>query len=411
MPHFVCGTFFLLMKELKITDYNYNLPEVKIAKYPLKNRSSSKLLIYKDGIIKNKLFSEIDMTIPENNLLLMNNTKVIYARLKFKKITGANIEIFCLNPFEPAEYNLAFEAKKTSTWQCIVGNLKKWKSGKIFLEYEYNKQSYKLEAERLKTIDDKHIINFEWDSNLTFGEILNIVGSIPIPPYLNRSSEENDKNTYQTVYSKEKGSVAAPTAGLHFTDSVFKKLTKKNIFTDEITLHVGAGTFKPVKSESVSDHDMHSEYFIVKKSTIINIINNLGNITSVGTTTLRTLESIYWVGVKLFYNMSDYNVIKQWEVYNLKTISIKKSLKTILNYLEKNDREEIEANTQIIIVPGYKFKIVDILITNFHQPKSTLLLLVAAFIGNDWMRVYDYALNNEFRFLSYGDSSILFRKD
>lgn len=402
--------FFVLMKDIKISEYNYELPNNRIAKYPLKERDKSKSLLYKNGTISEEKFSNIHSFLPENSLLLMNNTKVIFSRLNFKKITGAKIEVFCLNPHTPSEYNMAFEAKKSCEWQCIVGNLKKWKKDNIFLEYNYNETIYTLKAQKRGRFEDKQIIEFSWDTNLTFGEILSLVGQIPIPPYLNRKSEDTDKNRYQTVYSKYEGSVAAPTAGLHFTNKIFNELKNKKIELEEVTLHVGAGTFKPVKTENVSEHDMHNEFFVVKKSTIEKIIENLGAIISVGTTTLRTLESIYWIGVKLYHQMEDFSTINQWENYKLEGIDIKLSLDTIVNYLEQNDKEEIEANTQIIIVPGYEFKIVDILITNFHQPQSTLLLLVAALIGKDWKKVYDFALKNEFRFLSYGDSSLLFKK-
>lgn len=402
--------FFLLMKDIKISDYNYILPDEKIAKYPLQDRDKSKLLLFKDGNASSEKFSDITSFLPSKSLLVMNNTKVIYARLNFKKITGAKIEVFCLNPYNPAEYNLAFDAKNSCEWECIVGNLKKWKNDKIFLEYKSKEKTHKLFAQKVEKIGDKQIVKFEWNEDLTFGEILNIVGQIPIPPYLKRESEETDKDRYQTVYSKFDGSVAAPTAGLHFTEKIFEQLNNKKINIDEITLHVGAGTFKPVKTEKVQDHNMHTEYFVVKKSTLKNILDNLGSIISVGTTTLRTLESIYWLGVKLFHKINNFEYIGQWECYELEAINVELALKTIVNFLDETGKDQIEAKTQIIIVPSYKFKIVDILITNFHQPQSTLLLLVGAFIGEDWKILYEYALQNEFRFLSYGDSSLLFRK-
>ncbi|MBN2662289.1 MAG: S-adenosylmethionine:tRNA ribosyltransferase-isomerase [Bacteroidales bacterium] len=398
------------MKDIKISEYTYILPDKKIAKYPLQDRDKSKLLLYKDNVISSEKFLNLSICLPQNSLLLMNNTKVIYARLNFKKITGAKIEIFCLNPYIPTEYNLAFEAKKSCEWECIVGNFKKWKNDRIFLEFKLLNKTYKLYAEKSGKLGDKQIIKFEWDEDLTFGEILSLVGQIPIPPYLKRESEETDKDRYQTVYSKFEGSVAAPTAGLHFTQQIFEQLKNKKIKTDEVTLHVGAGTFKPIKTNSVKDHNMHTEYFVVKKSTLINILNNLGSIISVGTTTLRTLESIYWLGVKLFHQIKNFEYIGQWECYELEAINVKLALNTIIDFLNKKEIEQIEAKTQIIIVPGYKFKIVDMLITNFHQPQSTLLLLVGAFIGDDWKKVYEYALQNEFRFLSYGDSSLLFKK-
>ncbi len=399
------------MKDLKISDFTYNLSDERIAKYPLNNRDKSKQLIYKNGEISHDVFGNVYQHLPENSLLVMNNTKVIYARMNFRKQTGAKIEIFCLNPHIPAEYSLAFDAKGKSEWICIVGNLKKWKKDDLVLDFKNDDIEFSLTARKKGTFEDKQIIEFEWNNDLTFSEILDFVGQIPIPPYLHRDSEETDKQRYQTVYSKYEGSVAAPTAGLHFTEAVFDKLKNKNIRTEELTLHVGAGTFKPVKSELIAGHEMHTEFFTFTKSAIENILSNLGSIISVGTTSMRSLESIYWIGVKLHENLPDFNTIAQWEVYDLPQISVETSLQSILKYMSDNQLDIINAFTQIIIVPVYKFKIVDILITNFHQPKSTLLLLVAAFIGEDWKKVYDYALKNDFRFLSYGDSSLLFKKE
>ncbi len=395
---------------IKIADFNYNLPDNKIAKYPLKERDKSKLLVYSNEKITTDTFKNIDNYLPSDSLLVMNNTKVIYARLIFKKLTGARIEIFCLNPYLPAEYSQAFEVKKNCQWQCIIGNAKKWKKDDLSLYFNYNNKQYSLRARKKDKLKDNTIIEFSWDADISFSEVLELLGEIPIPPYLNRKSEEKDKKTYQTIYSKLEGSVAAPTAGLHFTENVFEKLKQKNILTAEVTLHVGAGTFKPVKSEEISGHEMHNEHFIISKQTIIALINNIGNITSVGTTSLRTLESLYWMGVKLHLKIDYFNKILQWEIYNMTEIPVKDSLQYILNFMEQNNTDFIDADTQIIIVPGYKFKIVNQLITNFHQPQSTLLLLVSAFIGENWRKVYDFALNNDFRFLSYGDSSLLFRK-
>ncbi len=405
--------FFSLMREIKISEYTYNLAESKIAKYPLKKRDESKLLIYKNREIFDDKFKNIEKFLQKNTLLVINNTKVIHARLNFRKKTGAKIEIFCLNPHNPTEYNLAFSSKNSCQWECIVGNLKKWKSEDLSLEFWINsKKKEKLIAEKISKKGNNQIIKFKWNSDLTFGEILNSLGEIPIPPYLKRKSEENDKKRYQTIYSQAEGSVAAPTAGLHFTDEIIKNLTqKKNIKTAKLTLHVGAGTFKPVKEKYVNKHQMHTEFFVVSKKNIEKIYNNLGNITSVGTTSMRTLESIYQIGLKLLKKEKNFNFIDQWEAYEWgnENISVKKSLKAIINYLEKNKLNYLKAKTKIIIVPGYKFKIVNYLITNFHQPGSTLLLLVAAFTGEDWKKIYDYALNNNFRFLSYGDSSLLYR--
>lgn len=396
--------------DINIQDFNYNLPDDKIAKYPLKNREDSKLLIYNKGKIEEQSFNNITGLISKNDFLVYNNTKVIQARLKFKKETGANIEVFCLEPYSPADYSLNFQAKKSCKWKCIVGNLKKWKQGKISSKINNTDTIF---AEKIETIDATHIIEFTWNNNtLTFAEILEQSGQTPIPPYLKRDSEKSDTNRYQTVYSKHKGSVAAPTAGLHFTNSIIETLKQKGTNIGNITLHVGAGTFKPVQSNSVSEHEMHSEHFLVTKNLIENLIKNIGNIIAVGTTTVRTLESLYYIGLKLETKPNNLNFhIKQWEVYDLlNKIDVKKALQNILNYMNENELNKIEASTQIIIVPGYKFHIVNKLITNFHQPKSTLLLLISAFIGDDWKLNYEYALKNNFRFLSYGDSSMLIPK-
>lgn len=397
------------LTKIKISDFNYSLPDNKIAKYPLKKRDNSKLIIYKNNEISEDKFNKITSYLPENSLLVMNNTKVIHARLIFKKITGARIEIFCLNPHFPNEYSQAFEAKKFCQWECIVGNSKKWKEGELILGFMHQSNNYKLIAKKKEKLANNNLIEFEWNADISFGEVLELIGEIPIPPYLNRESEEIDKKTYQTIYSKQEGSVAAPTAGLHFTKDVFSKFSEKNISISEVTLHVGAGTFKPVKTEKISEHEMHYERFVITKRTIEDLKNNIGKIISVGTTTLRTLESVYWMGVKLLLGKEKFNKITQWEVYDLPKISVEKSLDSILNYMNINNTHYIISDTQIIIVPGYNFKIVNQLITNFHQPKSTLLLLVSAFIGENWRNLYNYALNNDFRFLSYGDSSILFR--
>lgn len=395
------------VQKIKISDYTYNLPDNRIAKFPLKNRDDSNLLFYKNGLIEKKKFTNIVEELPENNLLVMNNTKVIYARLIFHKPTGSKIEIFCLNPHTPSEYNLAFETKNSCVWECIVGNQKKWKQGNLILNFIDKGTEKQITAKKVEKIEANQIIEFQWDNDLTFGEILDIVGEIPIPPYLNRESEEADKTRYQTVYSKLEGSVAAPTAGLHFTENIFEKLKTRNIQTAEVTLHVGAGTFRPIKSEEISGHKMHTEYFEITKENLQKIISNLGNITSVGTTSLRSLESLYWMGVKKYFDKPDYNRISQWEIYELEQIPVKNSLEALLKVFEGNNVKIVQAYTQIIIVPSYKFKVANILITNFHQPNSTLLLLVAAFVGEDWKKIYDFALKNDFRFLSYGDSSLL----
>lgn len=400
----------MTLNNINIKDFYYNLPENRIAKYPLSKREESKLLVYDKGVISEKKFENIIEICKKNELLVFNNTKVIQARLNFKKETGANIEVFCLEPIEPADYSLMFQSTNSCKWKCIVGNLKKWKKGKISSTINSAKGTNTVYAEKIETTEDAHIIEFSWDNtNLTFGDILEMSGQTPIPPYLKRKSEDSDIIRYQTIYSKHKGSVAAPTAGLHFTNDILNKFTEKGIHIGNITLHVGAGTFKPVKSSYISEHEMHTEHFSVTIELLKKLINNIGNTTAIGTTTVRTLESLYFIGVKLSLNPNLNNFhIKQWEVYDIKTdISAKNALQNIINYLQKNKQTKIDASTQIIIVPTYKFKIVNKLITNFHQPKSTLLLLISAFIGEDWKKVYDFALKNNFRFLSYGDSSVL----
>ncbi len=398
------------IKEIQIEDYYYDLPNEKIAKYPLKRREESKLLIYKSENISHKHFYDIPEILSKNDLVIFNSTKVIQARLLFHKKTGAKIEIFCLEPYEPADYEQIFQTKKKCKWKCNVGNSKKWKSGKLSFDYLINGKDLTLFAERISTDNNSQIIEFTWEnSDFSFAEILENAGETPIPPYLNRNSEESDKTRYQTVYSKQKGSVAAPTAGLHFTEDLIKELQDKGIKTSELILHVGAGTFKPVKTKTIDEHEMHTEHFIVTENLISELISNLNHIVSVGTTSVRTLESLYWLGVKLENNnnLNKFHIY-QWEVYKLPVkISVEKALNNILKYLRNNHKKYIEATTQIIIVPGYQFKIINKLITNFHQPKSTLLLLIAAFTGNNWHKIYNYALNNKFRFLSYGDSSIL----
>ncbi|NPA67563.1 MAG: S-adenosylmethionine:tRNA ribosyltransferase-isomerase [Chlorobi bacterium] len=395
---------------ININDFNYNLPETEIAKYPLPNRSDSKLLIYNKGKIYDKHFKDLPSILQKNDLLIFNTTKVIRARLIFRKLTGAKIEIFCLEPHAPSDYEQIFQETESCKWKCAVGNLKKWKQGKLIAEYTVNGKKISLEAKRVDGLNNYQIIELKWNNkNITFGDILEHAGKTPVPPYLKRDSEEIDKNRYQTVYSEQKGSVAAPTAGLHFTEELIKKLKDKGIKTANLTLHVGAGTFKPVKSDFIKDHEMHTEHFIVGKELILSLMSNKNNNVAVGTTSVRTIESLYLLGVKLQKDKNPEALhLSQWEAYNLPlTLSPKEALTNILSYMDKNKTEYFEASTQIMIVPGYKFKMTDKLITNFHQPKSTLLLLVDAFIGNDRKKVYDYALKNNFRFLSYGDSSIL----
>ena len=400
------------LKDIKIEDYTYNLPDERIAKYPLGQRDASKLLVYKGGDICKHDFTNISSVIPENTTLVFNNTKVIHARLIFYKTTGARIEIFCLNPLSPSDYAISFQARKSCEWECIVGNLRKWKDEPLRMDFSYEGDLYTLTASHEGGSDQAHRIKFSWDcEELSFGEVLEITGKIPVPPYLNRESEDSDSIRYQTVYSKHEGSVAAPTAGLHFTEDVISQLHERNIKTTELTLHVGAGTFKPVKSESIGGHDMHTEQIGISYETVNDIANSPASVFAVGTTSVRTLESFYWIGVKLLEGLSDIDFVGQWEVYDLpQQYSFRQSFSAILAYMQSNNLKTMIASTQIIIVPGYDYKVIDAIITNFHQPKSTLLLLVSALIGDDWRKVYDFALDNDFRFLSYGDSSILFKK-
>ena len=400
-------------KDIKISDYKYKLPDEKIAQYPLMVRDDSKLLVYKDSEIAESKFNAVDNFLPENSLMVFNNTKVIPARIYFYKDTGAKIEIFCLEPVSVSkDYQLEFNKTENSVWKCFVGNASKWKQGKIHHIYKINGSEINISAEIIGKEEDEFIIRFEWDQkDLTFGELIENQGIIPLPPYIRRDTEEADKKNYQTIYADVIGSVAAPTAGLHFTENVFQKLKEKNIEKNYLTLNVGAGTFKPVKSETTGGHIMHNEMFSFDKKLLKNILLYKKNIISVGTTSLRTLESIYWIGVKILNKEINPLKIEQWYPYRNKSYSINDSINAVIKYFDKANLQTIYANTELMIVPGYDFKVTDILITNFHLPGSTLLTLVSAFIGDDWKKVYDYALKNNFRFLSYGDSSILFKKE
>ena len=397
-----------------IDEYDYLLPDERIAKYPLTKRDSSKLLLYKNGNIGESQFSKIADFLPEKCLLVYNNTRVIQARLIFHKNTGARIEVFCLEPLTPADYAQSLGATSECVWKCMVGNLKKWKEGRLSKTIAFDGKSCTFEAKLLHTEGNTHSIHFSWDNaNIHFADILEKAGELPIPPYLHRKTEESDLTTYQTVYSKIKGSVAAPTAGLHFTPEVFESLKPKHIETEELTLHVGAGTFQPVKTRDIAEHHMHTEVISVKRSTIVHLQQKLGNIIAVGTTSVRTLESLYFIGASLQQDAISENFEKsfhvpQWAPYEGKTeISTFDALQSILDYLDKNKLTTLHADTRIMIKPGYKFHLIDGMITNFHQPKSTLLLLVSAFVNGNWREIYDYALANDFRFLSYGDSSLL----
>ena len=398
-----------------IDDFDYDLPDERIAKYPLQQRDASKLLLWRNGELSESRFSEIASFLPENSLLVCNNTRVIQARIVFHKTTGARIEVFCLEPLSPSDYALSLSATGSCEWKCMVGNLKKWKEGALEQTILFDGKDVTFSAELMETEGNTHRIRFSWsDDTLSFSEILMLIGELPIPPYLHRKTEENDKKTYQTVYSKIEGSVAAPTAGLHFTPEVFDKLKSKNIETEELTLHVGAGTFQPVKSATIDTHTMHTETIAVPLSTIRHIQRKIGNIVAVGTTSVRTLESLYYIGKgPLNPPKGDLlNIqVSQWEPYEpCDDISVYQSLQNIIDYLEKNDLDTLHAETQILIKPGFQFRIINGMITNFHQPKSTLLLLVSAFVDGNWRKIYDYALSNDFRFLSYGDSSLLLKE-
>jgi S-adenosylmethionine:tRNA ribosyltransferase-isomerase len=402
------------MKEISINDYNYDLPENRIAQYPVTERDSSKLLIYCQGKITQNIFRNIDESIPADSLLVFNNTRVIRARILFRKDTGAMIEVLCLEPLSPSEYELSFSSCTSVEWKCIIGNLKKWKTGEIHTSFIYNGENYKLTAQKIHPEGDTWMIRFKWNcQSISFGEVIEATGHIPLPPYINREDEAEDIKRYQTVYSRIKGSVAAPTAGLHFTETVFEKLKKKGIKTTEVTLHVGAGTFQPIKSDNIFDHEMHCEHFFISIDTLDIIKNNLGKIISVGTTSVRTLESLYWLGVRLIRDPSAGSTdlaIGQWEADKTDlNFTAVESLEAIKRYLVINKLKNLSASTSIMVTPGYNFKIINGIITNFHQPKSTLLLLISAWTGNDWKSIYKYALDNDFRFLSYGDCSLLLK--
>lgn len=401
-------------QHIHISDYTYELPDERIAKFPIAQRDHSKLLVYRHGEVSEDVFYHLPDYLPTGALMVFNNTKVIQARIHFRKETGALIEVFLLEPAAPSDYELMFQTHGHCEWYCLVGNQKKWKEGSLRRSLEVNGVTLTLQATRLGEHGTSQHIAFDWDNdNVSFAEILDAVGELPIPPYLNRETQESDKTTYQTVYSKIKGSVAAPTAGLHFTDQVLSELDAHGIDREELTLHVGAGTFKPVKSEEIGGHEMHSEYISVRKQTLEKLLRHHASAIAVGTTSVRTLESLYYMGVKLEHNPNlteEQLHVNQWEPYQLSAeqeITPEKAIQNLLDYLIRNDLNTLHTSTQIIIAPGYQYKIVKMLVTNFHQPQSTLLLLVSAFVHGDWRKIYDYALAHEFRFLSYGDSSLL----
>ena len=402
-------------KHIRIKDYNYDLPDERIAKFPLPERDKSKLLVYNHGEVSQDVFSNITRYLPQGALMVFNNTKVIQARLHFRKETGSLIEIFLLEPALPTDYEQMFQTTGVCSWYCLVGNLKKWKSGPLITTVEIPSQpSVQLAAERDMSCETALKIDFKWtgDDKLSFAELIDKVGELPIPPYLNRNTQESDKTTYQTVYSKIKGSVAAPTAGLHFTQKVLADIDQHGIDREELTLHVGAGTFKPVKSEEIEGHAMHTEYVCIRRSTLEKLLQHNCEAVAVGTTSVRTLESLYYMGCKVKANPNvslDQLHVNQWEPYasTTTTITPTEAIGELIAYMDRNNLPSLHSSTQIIIAPGYQYKIVKRLITNFHQPQSTLLLLVSAFVGSDWKSIYRYALDNDFRFLSYGDSSIL----
>ena len=412
-------------KEIQIQDYSYVLPDERIAKFPIAERDHSKLLIYHKGEVGEDVFYHLPEHLPQGALMVFNNTKVIQARLHFRKESGALIEIFLLEPAKPADYEQMFQTRDCCQWLCIIGNQKKWKEGALSRSLEINGRPMTLTATRKGEVGTSQLIEFQWDGGASLAEVIDAVGELPIPPYLNRKAEESDKTTYQTVYSKIKGSVAAPTAGLHFTERVLADLDQHGIEREELTLHVGAGTFKPVKSNTIGDHQMHTEYVAVRRHTIERLLAHNGEAIAVGTTSVRTLESLYYMGLKAMRNPDireeDLHV-NQWEPYEDETscqcsqkeaepsargMSAKVVLQALLDWMVRKELTVLHSSTQIIIAPGYEYKIVKMLITNFHQPQSTLLLLVSAFVKGDWHKIYDYALSHDFRFLSYGDSSLL----
>jgi len=401
------------INDIDLKDYYYNLPSDRIAQYPSDERDLSQLLINKDNHISRDIFRNIDNYLPSDSLLVFNNTRVIMARIMFRKETGAVIEILCIEPLNPSEYESSFSSMEPVEWKCIIGNLKKWKSGTIKTSFIFNGEKYELIAKRIQQEGDAWRIRFEWSTlEISFGEVLDLTGQLPLPPYLERETEPDDLNRYQTVYSHIKGSVAAPTAGLHFTVKTLEKLKKAGIGTTEITLHVGAGTFKPVKSKSISDHEMHCEHFFVTRDTVVLLKEYMETIIAVGTTSVRTLESLYWLGIKIIQNPSCFGKelsLGQWDVYDTDPlISSAESMEIILNYMQDKNISILHASTSIMIIPGYKFRMIKGMLTNFHQPMSTLLLLISAWIGENWKDIYRYALENNFRFLSYGDCSLLF---
>lgn len=398
-------------RHIDINDYNYELPDERIAKFPLAERSSSKLLIYDNGAIAESRFCSVADYLPEGATLVFNNTRVVRARIVMHKASGARIEVFCLEPHNPADYERAFVQRGQSEWSCIVGNLKKWKEGEVGIDFEYRGAQHTLRAEIVERGTREHIVRFRWSAECTFGELLEELGRIPIPPYLNRESEEIDNTRYQTVYARYEGSVAAPTAGLHFTPELIASMRERGFGFEEVTLHVGAGTFLPVKDENAAQHPMHTEHFTITRKTVESLLVAADRVVAVGTTSVRTLESLTALAwrIRTLGTPETERVVGQWELYDIPAdFTGREALMTLAEYMRRADMEQLKAATQIMITPlGYRFRIVRYIITNFHQPKSTLLLLVGAYVGEDWHKIYDYALAHDFRFLSYGDSSLL----
>ena len=401
----------IMQRQIDINDFDYPLPDERIAKFPLAERTSSKLLIYHNGTIRQSHFRDIAEELPKGTMLVFNNTRVVRARMVMHKASGARIEVFCLEPHDPADYERAFAIKGECSWSCIVGNLKKWKEGEVGIDFDYNGEPHTLRAAIVERGTREHIVRFRWSADCTFGQLLEALGRIPIPPYLNRDSEEIDNTRYQTVYARFEGSVAAPTAGLHFTPELIASMRDEGYSFEEVTLHVGAGTFLPVKDGNAAEHNMHTEHFSVSLTAVENLLRNIGRITAVGTTSVRTLESLTALAYRIHRDGTPdvERTVGQWELYDIPAeFTGRDALATLRDYMTANGLAQLKAATQIMITPlDYRFRIVSYIITNFHQPKSTLLLLVSAYVGDDWHKIYDYALAHDFRFLSYGDSSLL----
>ena len=404
-----------MIPDIKIADFTYDLPDCRIAKYPLPERDSSKLLIYKNGEVSQKIFRELPQLLPADSIMVFNDTKVVPARMHFKRESGARIEIFCLKPVDPADYSQAFASTERCIWKCIMGNAKRWKDD--ILSYDIPEgtktdlASMNLKARLIERHTRTCDVEFTWSGGACFSKVLELCGQVPIPPYLNRSTEAIDNERYQTLYAHIRGSVAAPTAGLHFTETVLDQIKNKGIDSENVCLHVGAGTFLPVKSEKIADHPMHREPFVVSREFLTKLRDSGKKVIAVGTTSVRTLESLYYVGVSCIEKGKALDV-DQWDPYTREyDYTLSESLDGIIKYLDKEGLDELKVETRIIIVPGFRFRVVDMMVTNFHQPQSTLLLLISAFVGGDWKTIYDYALSSDFRFLSYGDSSLLYRRD